>query len=263
MREFFQPQASVVHALDARVKVILSLAFIVFVNLMPESPWPAMVFFFTFTLSTALIANLGLSFLLKRSLIAFPFLLAATPIIFTGKSPHLPLPIFPALMLNYSPAGLQLFITIALKAWISVQAAILLTATTRFLDILYALQQLRMPRLWLMVIALMWRYLFILMEEVTRMLQARSSRNAAAPGKNKSQGSLAWRARVTGTMAGSLFVRSIERSERVYQAMLSRGYDGKLRAVRVQPIPVKECGILIFILLGFVLVWMFSLMSAG
>jgi cobalt/nickel transport system permease protein len=45
---------------------------------------------------------------------------------------------------------------------------------------------------------------------------------------------MVWRAKVTGGMAGSLFLRGFERSDRIYVAMLSRGYDGE---VRLMPLP--------------------------
>ena len=235
MQDLYHNHSSPIHKLDARVKLILTLAFIIFLNLTPVGAWPATILFLTLSISMAIVSRLNLAFLLKRSLIALPFFLAAFPLIFSGKPPTFPIHILPNWIIYYSPAGLQRFITIALKAWISVQAAILLTATTRFPAILTALQQMKLPRLWVTVIGLMWRYLFVITEEVTRMLHARSSRSAAAPGKSKGGGSLLWRARVTGNMAGSLFVRSIERSERVYAAMLARGYDGQLPASRAFP----------------------------
>jgi cobalt/nickel transport system permease protein len=42
---------------------------------------------------------------------------------------------------------------------------------------------------------------------------------------------VAWRAGVAGNMAGQLFLRSYERSDRVYNAMLARGYTGHLRTI--------------------------------
>ena len=47
-------------------------------------------------------------------------------------------------------------------------------------------------------------------------------------------GTTRWRARVAGGMAGSLFLRTYERSEGVYQAMLARGFDGEVRAAAAQ-----------------------------
>ena len=42
---------------------------------------------------------------------------------------------------------------------------------------------------------------------------------------------MTWRARIAGNMAGQLFLRSYERSDRIYNAMLSRGYDGEVRSL--------------------------------
>ena len=48
----------------------------------------------------------------------------------------------------------------------------------------------------------------------------------------KKGGSLVWRIKVVGSMAGQLFLRSYERSDRIYNAMLSRGYVGHLRTLK-------------------------------
>ena len=138
--------------------------------------------------------------------------------------------------------------SITLKSWVSVQAAVLLSATTRFPDLLAALQQLRVPKLFVAILGLMWRYLFVISDEASRMLRARTSRSAAAQGAPRKGGSIGWRARVTGGMAGSLFLRSLERSDRVYAAMAARGYNGDLPASEVQPLPASSQRMLI---LGF------------
>ncbi|MFN8563911.1 MAG: energy-coupling factor transporter transmembrane component T [Anaerolineae bacterium] len=66
-------------------------------------------------------------------------------------------------------------------------------------------------------------------------MRARSARSASLPGR-KSGGSPLWRARSAGGMVGSLFLRSYERSERVYAAMLARGYDGRMRVLSPPPL---------------------------
>jgi cobalt/nickel transport system permease protein len=83
------------------------------------------------------------------------------------------------------------------------------------------------PTILTVIISFLYRYLFVLADEVMRLLRAREARSAVVAGSN-SGGSVLWRARVTGNMAGQLFLRSYERSDRVYNAMLSRGYKGEL-----------------------------------
>jgi cobalt/nickel transport system permease protein len=77
---------------------------------------------------------------------------------------------------------------------------------------------------------LMWRYLFVLVDEAMRLMRARAARSGAHESSGaKVGGGLAWRARVAGGMAGNLFLRAFERSDRIHVAMLSRGYDGEVR----------------------------------
>jgi cobalt/nickel transport system permease protein len=74
----------------------------------------------------------------------------------------------------------------------------------------------------------MYRYLFVMADEAKRLLRAREARSARLPGAQGSGGSLWWRAKITGGLVGQLFLRSFERSDRVYNAMLARGYRGEL-----------------------------------
>jgi cobalt/nickel transport system permease protein len=124
-------------------------------------------------------------------------------------------------------AGLIRFVSIVVRSWLSVQMAILLTATTRFPDLIHALRHLRLPQPLVSTISFLYRYLFVLTDETVRLLRAREARSAR-PAGGGGGGSVAWRARVAGNMAGQLFLRSYERSDRVYNAMLARGYAGQL-----------------------------------
>ena len=92
------------------------------------------------------------------------------------------------------------------------------------------------PRLLVVMFGLMWRYLFVLEDEALRLMRARAARSGQSGDvSHRSGGSVLWRARVTGGMAGNLFLRAFERSDRIYVAMLSRGYDGE---VRLLPLPL-------------------------
>jgi cobalt/nickel transport system permease protein len=249
--------------MDARVKVIFTLAFVLFLSLTPFNTWPAYILFLALIISVTLFSRLGLEFVLRRSLLALPFVLAASPLIFIGQPPHVTLPLFQGIQLTYSLEGVGRFASIALKSWISIQATILLAATTRFPDLLIALQQLRVPKLFIAIFGLMWRYLFVISEEVARMLRARTSRSAVVPGSQHGGGTVFWRARTTGGMAGSLFLRSLERSDRVYAAMLSRGYTGELPASDTQPLSRHNLRILSLGLSLLALLWVLGLITGG
>jgi cobalt/nickel transport system permease protein len=231
----FQPRNSIIHALDPRVKFVLTLAFIFTCALTPEGAWPVYVLLFALALSVELLSDLGVGYVLRRAALALPFVLAALPVVFSMPgSPLFRLPLG-GWVLTASQEGMVRFISVALKSWISVQAAIVLAASTSFPNLLLAMRAVRMPRLLVTVIGLMWRYLFVLVDEVLRLLRARAARSGVSQQSGlKVGGSIAWRARITGGMAGSLFLRALERSDRIYMAMLARGYDGEVRAL---PLP--------------------------
>ncbi len=221
---------SFVHRLDPRVKVVVTIAYILSNALLPDGAWMAFGFSWLFLLVANVLSNLGITFTLKRSFIALPFALVAITVLFS--IPGNPLSTFRFLFwdLTITDAGLLRFESILIRSWLSVQMAILLVATARFPDIVHALEHLRVPSILTTIIAFLYRYLFVLMDEVFRLLRAREARSAAASGV-RAGGSVAWRARVAGNMAGQLFLRSYERSDRVYNAMLARGYTGHLNTI--------------------------------
>jgi cobalt/nickel transport system permease protein len=79
------------------------------------------------------------------------------------------------------------------------------------------------------------------------MSRARAARSAAAP-DGKGGGSIVWRARVTGGMVGSLFLRSYERSERIYAAMQARGFEGEIRHLHGRSVRPTEYAALVAVL---------------
>ena len=125
--------------------------------------------------------------------------------------------------------GLVVLWNVAIKSWLSVQALIILSSTTRLPDLLWGMRGLGMPKVMVLIMSFMYRYIFVLGDEVLRMRRARDSRNFG--------GRKLWQWRTIGNMVGSLFVRSYERGERVYSAMLARGFDGDVRCLN--PVRLK------------------------
>jgi cobalt/nickel transport system permease protein len=245
----YRAEDSFWHRLDSRVKLVLTLAFVLCVSLTPMGAWPVYVLLLAVVLSASILAELGPAFVLRRAWVALPFALAALPLLVTVQgAPLLAIPVGPWL-LAVSAAGLERFLSIALKSWLSVQMAILLTASTPLPDLLVALRALRLPKLLVAILGLMWRYLAVLGDEAMRMIRAREARSGSR--NERSGGTLGWRARVTGAMAGTLFLRGYERSERIYDAMLARGYDGTIRSFPLRPVPSRQRLLLLLALLAF------------
>ncbi|MCQ3938145.1 MAG: cobalt ECF transporter T component CbiQ [Chloroflexi bacterium] len=223
----YHERESFLHRLDPRVKVVVTIVFIVSNALLPDGAWLAFVFAWAFVLAANLLSKLGVGYTFKRSIIALPFALIAITVLFS--IPGSPLTVFRFLAWDFTitDAGLLRFVSILIRAWLSVQMAILLVAVTRFPDLIHAMEHLRVPPVLTTVIAFLYRYLFVLTDEVFRLLRARQARSAAVPG-SRSGGGVMWRAKVAGNMAGQLFLRSYERSDRIYNAMIARGYAGHL-----------------------------------
>jgi len=231
----YRDRQSTIHALDPRVKFIFTLAFVLTMALLPIGAWPVYVLMLTLSLSITVLSELGLTYVLKRSLLAIPFVLAAVPLLFTVPGPALLTIPIGSLSLTITATGLERLLSIMFKSWVSVQVAIVFAAVTPFPDMLLAMRAVKIPRLLVSLFGLMWRYMFVMVDEAIRLLRARASRSGAIEG-SKSGGSLVWRAKVTGGMAGNLFIRSIDRGERIYDAMAARGYDGEIRSFPLSPL---------------------------
>jgi cobalt/nickel transport system permease protein len=217
---------SLIHRLDPRVKVVMTILFIISNVLLPDGAWLAFALAWGMVLLTNALAGLELGYAFKRSFVALPFALAGITLVFTVPGePVFTLSLGPW-QLTATDAGLIRFVSLIIRSWLAVQMSILLVATTSFPDLMHALRHLRVPQLITAVVSFMYRYLFVLADEVLRLLRAREARSARLPGY-RSGGSIIWRARVAGYMAGQLFLRSYERSDRVYNAMLARGYNGE------------------------------------
>jgi cobalt/nickel transport system permease protein len=226
--DHYQNQATLAHRLDPRVKVVVVVVFILSNALLPDGAWLAYGVMGLFVLIAARVAHLPLGFLFKRSLIVLPFLLAAVTIVFTLPGTAVFSFTLGPWTFSATDAGLVRFASIMIRSWLSVMAAIWLTATTPFPDLMHALRHLHVPQILVSIISFMYRYLFVMADEAKRLLRAREARSARLPGQAGNGGSLWWRAKIAGGIVGQLFLRSFDRSDRVYNAMLARGYRGEL-----------------------------------
>ena len=216
---------SLIHRLDPRTKLITSLAFIVAVVLTPVSNWRVFAFYFCLIAALLIISKLPPLYVLKRSLVIFPFvLLIAIFIPFFKQGEVAGSYNIWLWQVSVTYDGLFILANVVVKAWLSILSLILLSATTKFTELLKGLRQLGVPKVIVLILSFMYRYVFVLVDEVMRMRRARDSRNFG--------GSRLHKLRTIGNMIGTLFIRSYERGERIYAAMLSRGFDSNVRSLR-------------------------------
>ena len=215
---------SFIHRLDPRTKFIITLVFILAVIITPPTRWQVFALYLFLMAALLLLSKLPIFYVLKRSLIIMPFVLMIAifiPFIKEGEVAGSYNIWLWEVSVTYT--GLQVLWNVLIKAWLSILSLIWLTSTTKLTNLLKGLEQLGMPRVMVMILSFMYRYIFVLVDEVMRMRQARDSRDFG--GKRFRQ------LRTMGNMIGTLFIRSYERGERVYAAMLARGFDGHSRTL--------------------------------
>jgi len=225
--ERYHEGSGLLYRADSRVKILIAVLFAFGATATPEGHWRAYAGFGAIALLAVVVSRVPPLLVLARSLFVLPFIAAAIPLIFTRPGET----IFSVPLLGWtaSTEGAVAVGSIMLKSWLSVLVAIVLTSTTQPVDLIRGLERLRLPRVLAATVFFMYRYLFVIGAEGQRMMRARDARSAVYGDSMRSGGSLAWRGKVLGNMVGSLFIRSFERSERIYAAMLARGYDGSIR----------------------------------
>lgn len=234
----YQEGNSLVHRLDPRIKLILTVTFIVAVTAVPHGAWLSLLLFLLAASTVTAASRISPFPILKRSMIAIPFALAALTVVFTSKGVPLLTFRLASWSLSVTDQGTVAFASILTKAWLALLMATLLSMTTTFPQLLFAMRALRLPRIIVSIISFMYRYIFVIADEALRSQRARKARSADPHGKGG--GSLLWRAKILGGMIGYLFLRSYERSERIYAAMLSRGFDGTIRTMRAEGLRASE-----------------------
>jgi len=236
--ERYQRGDGFLHRADARVKLILTLGFIFSVTATPPWAWPVFLFFGALEWTVIVSSRLSVVGTLKHSLLAVPFMLIAAPTVFTKPGSMLfSVPVF-SWTWTATDEGLVFFLSVLAKSWISVVAAGTLALVTPFTDLSKAMRYLHIPKILVAIVSFMYRYLFVLVDEAFRMMRAREARSAKTG--RKAGGSLSWRGRVAGHMVGSLFLRTYERSERIYMAMVSRGYTGEVISIGQKSLSFSE-----------------------
>jgi cobalt/nickel transport system permease protein len=213
--------ASPIHRLDPRAKIVGFAGITVVGVSTPLHAWPAFVACALALATVAVRARIGPGVVWSRVRVILPlvvFVAAFVPFVRGGPTVEVG-------PLSLSEAGLATFASVAVKATIGALSAVLLAATTSFPDILHGLERLRMPRLLTVIAAFMYRYVFVIVDEARRMRSALAAR-AYRP---RHLGEVA----ALGRLVTALFLRSYERGERVYLAMLARGYAGAMPRLAV------------------------------
>lgn len=218
---------SPVHRIDPRAKLIATFSAIVIIVSEPHGNFLPFAFYGIIIFWVISISKVPTGYILKRCLVVSPFIIIAAvsyPLSLTetdaDKAGQL------------LTEGINTGLTIFLKAFFALLLLILLTSASRFHHLLAGLRMLGMPRLFGVISALMYRYVFILHDELLKTNRARDSRT---PGKIRIN-----RFRVYGNQAALIFIRSLDRSQIVYNSMLSRGFSGRFPDMNHSKLRIRD-----------------------
>jgi cobalt/nickel transport system permease protein len=187
--------ASPIHRLAAGVKLAVALAVILTTMWTGPVVWAVLA---VGLLAVAALSRVPIGFLARRWLWLAPVAVGM------------------ALVALFPPGGVGKFLTLLARSGLCLFTMILLAATTPFQEMLRVARRAGAPAVVVTTLALMYRYVFVLVDELQRMRQARASRTFT---RSRARW---WRS--LGTVIGQLFVRSTERAERIYAAMCARGW---------------------------------------
>lgn len=204
-----------VHRLPPEVKLVALVVFVTASALTPRHAVWAFAVHATILTCIGAISRVPPVVIARRLLVVGPFLVAAALVPIIGDGPRTAVGPF-----ELSTDGLWAAWNIAAKAVLGATASILLTSTTSIPDLLTGMTRLRVPRPMVSIVAFMVRYLDLIAAQLHRMHLAMVAR-AHDP-------RWLWQARPAAHAAGTLFVRTYERGERIHHAMVARGFTGHM-----------------------------------
>lgn len=189
---------SPLHRREPRAKLGALLAFLIAVSTSDARAQPAFAAYAVLLGAAILASRLPAAALLRRAALVLPFSATFALITWWSGDPWRAL-------------------ALAEKSFLSGLAALLLIATTPVTDLMRGLEALRVPRMLILVIQFLYRYLFVISEQAQHMRLAAASRSG-------------WRFRSAAGALAVLFARASERADGIYRAMLARGFSGRFPA---------------------------------
>jgi cobalt/nickel transport system permease protein len=213
--EEFAEGNSFLHRLDPRVKIATFIPYVFTIALMRDINGPLAGLFISASMIT--FAGIGFRKLLGRLVVINTFIFMLwifLPVSFPGRT------VFSIFSLKATYEGFLYALSITLKANAIFLATIAILGTSEVNSLAHALVHLKIPDKLVYLFFFFYRYISVLHEEYGRLKHAMTIRSFR-PGTNIHT------YRTYGYLVGMLIVRSYERSQRIYKAMLCRGSNGK------------------------------------
>ena len=199
---------------DPRAALLVTLVYLCFMLSVPTSHIDILLWYALYPIIAAPFFYLKYTTIFLQSLIILPLVILLG--VFNPVFDKTPVAAIDGVVITN---GWLLFIGIVLRGLLSMQALLILIQSMGFIGLVKNMRRLGVPKFLVTQLLLVFRYIRVLIEEGISM---RNAINARSYGKKHLSIKL-W-----GVMVGQLFMRSIDRAERVNRAMMARGFDGHI-----------------------------------
>ena len=199
---------------DPRALLVATVLYLVVLLTMPLDNLSGLIWFGIYPVVGAALAGFRFGRIFSKSLLVLP--LSVVIGIFNPWFDHGKGMRFGNLEISH---GWLTFISIIVRGLYAVQALLLLTESCGFIGMCRAMRRLYMPSFLTTQLEMVYRYCGVLMQEAQNMLRAREARG---------YGRKVMDLKMWGPMIGQLFLRSVDRAQRIHLAMLLRGFNGTM-----------------------------------
>lgn len=215
-------KAGWLQAIDPRAKLGMFLAIVLAASL--SRSLVVLAILYALLLVVAWKSRVPFDFFVKRVWLGIPLFagIVIVPSIFLTHGPRLVDIVLGPIQLGPSIPGLTGAVVFVARVGVSVSVAVLLVLTTPWADLLKSLQSIGVPQVFILILSMSYRYIFLFLHAATGMVEARKSRTVGRTSGNEQR---RW---ISGSM-GALMNRSFQMSSDVYAAMLARGFTGQIR----------------------------------
>jgi len=217
---------SAVHRIDPRAKLLTTMIYIVSVVSHGKYEIAALLPYLLFPVSLVIVAELPAGYLARKLLLVAPFAFFIG--LFNPLFDHRVVLQFGDLAIT---GGWVSFASILLRFALTISAALILIATTSFHGICYSLERFYAPRVFVLQLLFLYRYLFVLVDQGIRLVRARSLRSFRGRGLGLKSFT---------PLIGQLLLRTMDRAQRIHLAMLCRGFTGEIHLGRPLHIGLPE-----------------------
>ncbi len=232
--EKFARKKGFLQGIDARTKLLSALAFVLLVTCTQRIE--VMLALLAAAGALALASRIPLRFFATRVLFFVPLFtgIIVIPAIFNVVTPGqeaLRLFSFNEWNLSITIEGIHAATILVIRTTAAISFPVLLTLTTRWNEVMNAMRSLKAPGVFVLILAMTYRYIFLFLGVLDKMLLSRKSR---ATGRLRARAAC----RLYAPIVGALFIKAYDLNEKVFLAMLARGFNGEIKStepVRTRP----------------------------